>query len=29
MPFSDEEILTPDLDNETLTKPDLSDEEID
>ena len=29
MPFSDEEILNPDLDNETLTKPDLSDEEID
>ena len=29
MPFSDEEIVKPDVDNETLTKPELSDEEID
>jgi len=29
MPLSDEELVKPDVDNETLTKPDLSDEEID
>ena len=28
MPFSDEDIVKPDLDNEKLTKPELSSEEI-
>ena len=28
MPFSEEELVKPDLDNEKLTKPELSAEEI-
>ena len=28
MPISDEELVKPDVDNETLTKPELSSEEI-